>query len=337
MMYQIQTYKVMDRREWSRLVQESATGTWFQTPEAYEFFASLPELFNPFALGLINEAGLRGVCVGYVTKELNAVKQFFTRRAIIVGGPCIADDATDEEVRVLMGSVRAELAKQAIYIESRNLNDYGRWRKAFEKAGFAYKAHLNFHVDCMDKELMWGRLSESRRRQIKKAQKNGVEVVEAQTEQEIQEWFAMLHHLYVTKVKTPLFPLSFFLEFHRRHLGTYLLVKKEGKIIGGIMCPILDGKCIYEWFVCGNDVAYKECYPSVMTTYAAMEYGNAHRLPRFDFMGAGQPNEPYGVREFKAEFGGKTVEYGRFLYVNSPFLYSIGCAWIRIFRKMSAK
>lgn len=35
----IQTYKDIDCTAWSRLVQSSPTGTWFQMPEAYSFFA----------------------------------------------------------------------------------------------------------------------------------------------------------------------------------------------------------------------------------------------------------------------------------------------------------
>ena len=78
----------IDRNAWSRLVASSATGTWFQTPEAYEFFASMPELFKPFVVGVTcdptgAQTQLRGVCVGYVTVEKNPLKQFLTRRAII--------------------------------------------------------------------------------------------------------------------------------------------------------------------------------------------------------------------------------------------------------------
>lgn len=43
------SYKDIDRAEWGALVQGSSTGTWFQTPEAYEFFTAQPELFKPFA------------------------------------------------------------------------------------------------------------------------------------------------------------------------------------------------------------------------------------------------------------------------------------------------
>lgn len=332
-------YKDIDRAEWGALVAASSTGTWFQSPEAYDFYASLPELFRPFAIGLAcNPAGtqpqLRAVCMGYVTVEKSALKQMMTRRAIIIGGPCLAEDSSDEEVVELMSAVRKELKGEAIYVESRNFNDYSRWKDAFAKSAFEYVPHLNFHVDCTDKEAMDGKLSENRKRQIKKAVKSGIEISEAQCEQEINEWYEILLHLYKTRVKTPLFPLSFFIEFYRHGFGKYLLVKYEGKVIGGIMCPILEGRCIYEWFVCGMDTEYRNQNPSVMATYAAMEFGNAHGLARFDFMGAGKPNEPYGVREFKARFGGDEVEHGRFLCVTKPMLYKIGTLGVKVLKAL---
>ena len=136
----------IDRGEWSRLVQSSATGTWFQSPEAYDFFASMPELFKPFVFGLENEGVMRAVCAGYVTVEKNAVKQFMMRRAIIVGGPALADKCSEEEVVALTSAVRKQSKSEAIYIETRNFNDYSRWKEAFAKAGFSYEPHLNFHV-----------------------------------------------------------------------------------------------------------------------------------------------------------------------------------------------
>ena len=333
------------------MVRTSATATWFQTQEAYEFYASMPELFKPFAIGLMNVGRLKCVCVGYVTEEKNALKQMFTRRAIIIGGPCLANDCLDYEVMELMRAVRRQIATEAIYIECRNFNNYSRWRNAFEAEGFSYVPHLNFHVDCADKAAMDGKLSENRKRQIKKAIKSGIEISELSNdgmsrdnslnephtlndaEQEIKEWYDILLHLYKTRVKTPLFPLSFFIEFYRQRLGKYLLVKFDGKVIGGIMCPILEGRCIYEWFVCGMDTEYRNQNPSVMATYAAMEYGNACGLARFDFMGAGKPNEPYGVREFKEKFGGEMVEHGRFLHVAEPIMYKIGVLGVKIVKK----
>ena len=129
-----------------------------------------------------------------------------------------------------------------------------------------------------------------------------------------------------------LFGLDFFLAFFRQGRGKYLLVKYEGKVIGGMMCPILEGRAIYEWYVCGLDEPYREQHPSVLATYAAMQYAAEHGLPRFDFMGAGKPGDDYGVRAFKAQMGGQLVEHGRFLLIAKPLLYRIGVlgvAWLR--------
>lgn len=355
-MIRVLTYKEIDQGEWSRLVQTSATGTWFQTPEAFEFLESMPELFAPYAIGVVskpksdlglnNEETLRGVCVGYVTVERNPIKQYFTRRAIIIGGPVIANDATSEEVETLMIAVRNQfkildlrfkILNSPIFIETRNFNDYSRWKGAFEKAGFEYKRHLNFHVDCTDKEKMWERLSENRKRQIKKQPTQTLPKGKAfmdVTEQDVREWYSILSELYRKKVKTPLWPVEFFLEFYRQKRGVYLLQKHNGKVIGGIMCPIFENRCIYEWYICGMDSEYKDIRPSVMATWAAMDYANQHGIARFDVMGAGVPDVPYGVRDFKAEFGGELVEHGRFVCVREPILYKIGVLAVKMMKRM---
>ena len=343
------TYKEIDREEWNALVKASATGTWFQTPEAYEFFASMPKLFKPFVVGgICDPAGaqtkLRGVCVGYVTVEKSAVKQWLTRRAIIIGGPCFADDCANEEVSLLLSTLRQQLSTGAnapIYIESRNFNDYSRWKDAFASAGFDYKAHLNFHVDCRDKEAMWERMSENRRRQVRKAQAT-VECLtnEGISELEVREWYEILRMLYRTKVKTPLWPVEFFLEAYRQGVGKFLLVKHEGKVIGGSMVVMSERVkelgnegTVYEWFECGLNADYKEQYPSVMATWAGMQYANGHGCARYDMMGAGVPGVPYGVRDFKSEFGGDMVEHGRFLCVCKPLLCKLGVLGVKILKR----
>ena len=375
----ILTYTEIDREAWSRLVQTSRTGTWFQSPEAYELFASLPEMFTPFAFGVVGkpesdsgqiiEATLRGVCVGYVTKEKSRLRQFFTRRAIILGGPCLAEDATDGEVTALLSTLNAQLStlnsqhstlNTPIYIEIRNFNDYSRWRGAIEAAGFAYQPHLNFHVDCTDKQKMWERLSDNRKRQIKRGKptpdpylgqsdaprcssrsncqaeailhlKGGEKEGKDVSEQDVREWYAILQELYRTKVKTPLWSVEFFVQAYKQGVGHFLLIRHEGKIIGGSMV-VKSSDAVDEWYECGMNEADKEQYPSVMATWAGMQYAHEQGCARYDMMGAGVPGVPYGVRDFKAEFGGTQVEHGRWLYVAKPWLYAIGKAGVEILK-----
>ena len=49
-------------------------------------------------------------------------------------------------------------------------------------------------------------------------------------------------------------------------------------------------------------------------------------------MGAGKPDEGYGVRDFKARFGGTMVEEGRFIHVSHPVLYSIGKIGVKLLK-----
>ena len=327
-MLKILTYNEIDKHQWRTLVEQSSYATWFQTPEAYEFYKSVLHEIMPFVYALQFDGNMKALLCGYVTKEQCPLKQFFTRRAIVIGGLLVTDTTTDEQLQSLLLDVKERLYSKAIYLEVRNLHDYSRWHQIFEQAGFFYQPHLNIQVTCNAQHQM----SEQRIRQVKKALKNGVEICQAESEADVKVWYRILQQLYHKKVRTPLWSEDFFLQFYRDGVGKYLLVKHEGKIIGGMMCPILEGKTIYEWYVCGLDEDFRECYPSVVATYAAIEYAKEQGLPLFDFMGAGKPDVPYGVRDFKMEFGGELVEHGRYVCVQKPMLYRIGkwgVQWIK--------
>ena len=324
----------IDVEAWRELVRNSKTGTWFQSPEACEFYASMPELFKPFVYHIENDGELRGVCVGYVTEEKNAVKQMMTRRAIVIGGPCLADDCSDAEVEMLMKAVRKELKGEAIYVESRNFNDYSKWKDAFAAAGFEYVPHLNFHVDTSSVEVVEANLGKSRKRDIRTSLRDGATIIEHPTLEQVRDYYAILEHLYKTRVKTPLFPFSFFEKLWQYKDGRFMLVALNNEIIGGTVCVEQEGKCLYEWFACGRDGEWKAIFPSTLATYSGIRYAAEHNCPRFDMMGAGKPDEAYGVRDFKAKFGGKEVEHGRFLCITKPLLYKIGVLGVKIIKTL---
>lgn len=322
----IRTYSEIDKQDWRLLAETSPLSTWFQTDEAYRFYQSVSDMCA-FVYGVMEEDKLVGVIVGYTTQEKCKLKQYFTARAIVVGGPLLDENISESALTMLLQTVKKQQG-EAIYIETRNLHDYSRWKTVFEANGFAYQPHLNIQVACNAMHTM----SEQRQRQVKKAIKNGAEICKASSEQEIRDWYQILRELYRQKVRTPLWSEAFFLQFYRNGVGKYLLVKYNGKVIGGMMCPIFAGKAIYEWYVCGLDDAYREQYPSVMATYAAIEYAKQNDIPMFDFMGAGVPDQPYGVRDFKMEFGGEVVEYGRYLHIRKPLLYKIGKWGVKILK-----
>lgn len=307
--------------QWRCLVHSSPMSSWFQTVEAYEFFLSIPNILKPFGFALYDATKkLKGVLIGFIIIDNNRIRQFFTRRAIINGGPLLSDDITSEALSKLLQTTISHLKKSVIYVEIRNFSNYNKWTSVFESTAFCYKHHYDIHIDCYSDF----KISDSKLRQIKKSLHNGVEIATATSLAEIDDFYQILNHLYRTKIHTPLFPLKFFHEFFLQEKGVFLLVKYNSKIIGGAMCPILTDKVIYEWFIAGNDKEYKTLYPSVIATWAIMDYANKNHIQLLDLMGAGVPDKPYGVRNFKLDFGGKLKEYGRFLHINNKCLFLFG-------------
>ncbi|MGC3978982.1 MAG: peptidoglycan bridge formation glycyltransferase FemA/FemB family protein [Paludibacteraceae bacterium] len=309
--------------QWQELIHRSATATFFQTRECFDFYNSLSFL-KPFVFGVSENDTLVGILCGYVIADGNIMKRFFSRRAIVPGGVLLAPDVSEQAVKLLLGKAQKELARKAIYMELRNYNDYSSFRPAIESAGFEYRPHLNFHVATPNVETASKQLSSTKRRDVKLSRKEGADWVETKDINELKAFYEILENLYKTRIKTPLFPFEFFLKQAQHPNGKIFVIKKDEQIIGGSVCMVLPGRAVYEWFVCGLDGKFKNIFPSTLATWAGIEYAALNGCNRFDMMGAGKLDEGYGVREFKSKFGGELVEHGRFLFICNPLLYKLG-------------
>ena len=324
----------INQDQWRDLVKTSPVATWFQTEEAFAFFDRLSFL-EAFVVAVESDGKLKGLVVGYIQKDGGKLKQFFSRRAIVNGGPLLAEDITEEELQVLLGFLKSRLKNRVIYIETRNFNDYSRWRKIFESCGFGYEPHYNVQIDTTSLEAVNGRLDRNRQRNIKKALENGIYIDGNPTEKELEAFYAMLENLYRTKLKLPVFPFVFFTELKKIHSSRFFMAKnKEGELIGGLVCVVLEGRTVYAWAACGDDKGNKILSPSVMVNYTGICHAAENGFSRFDFMGAGKPDDGgYGVRDFKLKFGGELVEHGRFVHICNPALYILGKLAIKIMKR----
>lgn len=327
-----------ENSEWRSLLEGNPTASWFQTPDFLGFCENLSFL-TPFAFGVYESGSLKGVMAGFIQKDGGPVKSFLSRRAIVNGGPLLAGDISPEALDALLNAVAKELKHRAIYIESRNFTDYSAFKDIFQKAGWGYEPHYNFQVDTSSLEAAQANLGKSRRRDVRTSLRDGAEVVVNPTEEDVCEYYDLLETLYSSKVKTPLFPEEFFTKLRRRDDAHILLVRFRGAIVGGTVCVGSQGQTLYEWFACGDDglgsVKLGEgekpsVFPSTLATWAGISYAATNGHPIFDMMGAGAPGDGgYGVRDFKAKFGGTLVEHGRFRHINTRFLYAIGSLGVR--------
>ena len=321
----------IDKEDWVQLVDSSSVASFFQTPSCYHFYQSLP-FVEPFVYGVEHQGQLLAVACGYIIADGGKLKQFFSRRAIIPGGFLLAENCPTEAVTCLLNFSKNALKKKAIFVEVRNYDDYACFSSAIQAAGFEYQPHLNFHVDTTSLESSLQKLSSTKRRDVKVSLKEGAELSLLDDETDLKAYYDLLRDLYKTKVKTPLFPYEFFQQLYQWPEGRIFVVKYQGRVLGGSVCVELPNRVLYEWFVCGLDRTVKNVYPSTLATWGAIEYASTHEITRFDMMGAGKPNHGYGVREFKAKFGGTLVEHGRFCYVANPMLFFIGRLAVKLLK-----
>jgi len=322
----------IQRALWEELIENNPYASPFQTPEFFDFFNRVPG-YSADAFALEESGRLIAFSVVTVQKE-PGLKAFFSRRGIIYGGPLFDPDHPGD-LSELIKQIQKFYKKKVIYIEVRNCFNYSPFKSIYTEQGWKYEPWLNFHLQTTDKAMMESAMSNSRLRQINMAIKNGAVWKEADKIEDIQSFYKILASLYKKKVRKPLMKWDFFKEFFEQKTGKYFMVYFQEKVIGGIMCPILPARAIYEFYICGLDKDYKDQYPSVMATWAAMDYAGQNGIPLFDFMGAGSPDEQYGVREFKTRFGGELVEYGRYLKVLDPFLYETGKFTLKLISKIN--
>lgn len=322
--------------EWDHFIDDHKSGSAFQSSAFFDFYHKTSG-FNPFYCIARNKANNKivGGFLFAIQKKSNSFPDKYFRRSLIIGGPLVKDN--DERILDGLLKVYNDFTKnRAIYSEIRNLKSWSNQIDVFLKNKFRYEAHLNYQIPLKDRDVV-AAFSASKRRQIRKSQKNGARIIENPDINQIKEFYEILSDLYNRKINKPLPDWSFFQSFYEnlvlKGLGKYLLIHFEGRIIGGIMLPTYRQSMVYEWYVAGLDREYKQAYPSVLATWAGINYAIGNGFDAFDFMGAGVPSHSYGVREFKSKFGGKILNYGRF--VNSHYLIF---HWIiKLFLKLYSK
>lgn len=318
---------------WKEYVQHHPHGNFFQLPETYDLFSKVTG-YTPIIIGCIDsEKKIQGVLLCVIQQE-PAFYGRLTSRAIVWGGPVCSSLTA---AKALLKEYNKQVSGKAIYSQFRNMFDCSAIQQAFTHEGFTPLEHLNYLVTTTDStpEKLIAAMSKSKARQIKKGLQSTT-IEEAKTQAEADEFYHLLKKLYTEKVHKPLPPKIFFdaylTDIVQKGLGKYLLIKHEGKVIGGIMSPVMPGKAIYEWYIAGLDKEYKEQYPSILSTWAAIKAGSDEQLQHFDFLGAGKPDADYGVREFKAKFGGELVNFGRFEKIHQPLLMKVGTIGLKFYK-----
>lgn len=319
----ISKHRDINTDKWNQLLDHSAFGSVFQNPNMYQFWQSQAG-YTPYAYGVYCNDELLAVCLVVVQSNGRGVKHFFSRRAIIYGGPIINTDHEDKEnvLDYLLTGMNEALRKVSIYSEFRNAFSFKEFDHVFRKHNYDYIPYQNFKIALTDEDTIFSGFKSEKRRQIRRSLKEGVEISYENSDANIQGVYEIIEDIYLNKVKKPLPKLKFFAALANQELGNVIALYYKGKVIGGGFL-VYDDRCVYDWYRGGMDREYKHQYPSTLAAWAVIKFGLDNELKEFDFMGAGIKGEEYGVRKFKAQFGGRLVEHGRYRQIYKTRLYNL--------------
>ena len=294
----------------------------FQQQAMFRFYFSLKN-YTPFFVFIEENGEVLVSLLGVVIKEKNIYPSFLVSRCLIIGKAEFFSDSISElsAYKLLLKEIDNEFGRKCLFIEFRHPEKNEALNAVFRENNYTYSPWYN-----VNNTLSEDYISLAKKRQIKSGFKNGASIIEATTEAQVKSFYAILKQLY-SNIKKPLPPIEFFIhflhDFCKKGKGVYLLIDFQGKIIGGIMCLFSTNETIYEWYVGSNHSKYKNLYPGVLSVYAATAYGRKNGFRYFDFLGAGQQDTAYTVRDFKLTFGGKLEETSRWQKVNFRVLYKM--------------
>ena len=283
----------------------------FQTKEFMHLFEQEKDA-NVLFFAVYGYCGLTMVQPVVIQRFVKWLPWRFGAYAVAWREPWRAENIADEEAVEAFNLMHKEIVKycrkRALYIEYRHFSEKNIY-------AFTFKLQLpwwNIYREFGSREDVADKMKRDKKRQLKQSFEAGVEVVLHPTDEQIVEWYALLRRLY-RRIHRPLPSLQLFLRLNQSPIGKLILITHKGRVISG--CAMLVFKqnnyqLVYDWYRASIAEDIEGIYPSVVSTWSALQYLSNQGGGTFDFMGAGPQNKPYGVRDFKFKFGGTlTNEY----------------------------
>jgi hypothetical protein len=307
----------------------------FQSPGFYNFYRNQKNAI-PFLFTVWDDGKLTGSLLAVRFSHRKGYPGFLADRTIVWGGPLLYGEKLQRQksLEMLLEALVQECSGKSAFIEFRNMFDLSEYADIFSDKGFLFSDQMNCIVQSDDREKTESNIRGSKLRQIRKGLERGATITEVQHITQLKQYYRILKDLYSGKVKKPLPDYSFFESFYswgkESGMGVILVVLFEGKVIGGSLCPVSPQKEIFEWYTGALTKEYKLLYPGVLATWAPVDYALKHNIPLYNLMGIGKPGIPYGVRNFKVQFGGEVVNFGRYTRINNPKLFRLTKAGYRL-------
>lgn len=324
-------YNKIDKDQWSKFVLSHTFGSIFNTPEMYLVYQKTKYYKPVIVFAYDADNSITGVLIGVIQKEMNGIVGVFSSRCIIWGGPLVKnnDPEITKGILVLLNKL---VQGRCIYTQFRNIYDNSSLKKIFEGTGYKYEPHLDILINIGQSfDKLKQSIHKSRIRNFTKSYKKGAYLKEIEDFADIEKGYNLLKETY-KRLKIPLPDKSLFVNIGQvlgpaiycKFLALYLY-----DVMIGFRLVLTYKDNIYDFYAASSN-EHSNNYPNDVLILEILKFGCQEKYNVFDFGGAGKPDIEYSVRDYKLQFGGDIVSYGRFTRINNSFLYVISFSTFKI-------
>ena len=331
----MQIIRELDENRWREFIDSHPSSTIFHTPEMFEVFERAKG-FVPDLWAVIGADGK--ICTLFFPTRnavLNGVFQYISTRSVAYGSVLCTPDQDGLDALSLLLRAYNRNKKAQLFTELRNYSDIQHFQDCLNEHGFIFEDHLNFLIDLsLPVDDVWRNFRSNARRNIRRAEKSNVKIEVIENLADLSEAYQILRKVY-SRIQVPLPDKTMFeagFEILKpKDMMKIMLAKVDGIPIGTLTLLIHKGTITY-WYT-GILREFASFRASDYLVWHAIKYGSEHGLQTFDFGGGGKPGEQYGVRDFKAKYGGELVNFGRNTKIHSPVRYQLSRFGYNFMRK----
>ena len=338
----MQVVRSLDEELWRRFMERHPASNVFHTPEMFQVFART-ERHRPTLWAVTNAAGeILALFLPVQIRVTGFLPHCLNTRAVAYGSVLHEAGLSegDEALSLLLRTYTREVDGAPLFTELRNLSDLDGAQCILREHRFVYEDHLNYLIDLNGSpEQIFQRFGPRTRKNLRRALKQGVVMIEEATDsQQISACYEILRSTYL-RARVPLADRSLFesafASLYPRGMVRFTLAR-VGSTPVAASAELLYKKAIYGWYG-GVDRAYSNHIPNELLMWHILKWGAENGYAVYDFGGAGKPDEEYGVRNFKAKFGGRLVCYGRNTLVHAPRLLFVSRFGYGAYRRLLAR
>jgi serine/alanine adding enzyme len=332
----ITVVNTLPENDWRQFVMSNPAGNIFHTPEMFQVF-SRTKGYRPELWAATENKRVLALFLPVQITLMNGVMRYFTTRSVAFGSVLCAPEAEGYQAlaRLLQTYVR-DLDRAPLFTELRNLSDMKALQGVLSKHGFIYEDYLNYLIELgLPSEDLLQNIGRRTRKHIRRGMRQGKIVVEeAKDSAQVAVCYDLLCRTYKA-AQLPLAHRSLFEAAYDllwpKNMVRFSLARLEATPVA-VSIDLLYKDIVYGWYG-GLDRAFSSYFPNELLHWHILEWGAENGYAVYDFGGAGKPDEEYGVRDFKAKFGGELVCYGRNVHVHSSRTLWLSELGYRLLRK----